>query len=192
MDRRQLLATVATSTAIFAGCSSSSGEDTHLISTDSEVRRQSNNVYPPVIEFSLTNESDDSFRVSANGKKPFVTFPRLTAESGSIVLLPTTDSRVHWDVATTRTNGCWRFVDADGNETHFVDNDIAVSVSLEPGQTHRVTHQLYYDGDESDCFPDGDYTADHTVEFYDAEKTVSFSVEVAFSDTQISTVGVHR
>lgn len=192
MNRRQLLATVTTSTAIFAGCSFSSGEDTRLISTDSEVRRQSSNVYPPVIEFSLTNESDDPFRISANGKKPFVNFPRLTAESSSLVLLPTTDPHLHWDVATTRTNGCWRFVDADGNETHVVYNDIADSVSLEPGQTHRVTHQLYYDGDDSDCFPDGDYTADHTVEFHDAEKTVPFNVQVTVSDTQISTVEVRR
>lgn len=192
LNRRRFLATVATSPVAFAGCISGSGDEPRRVSTDSEVREQPTDDHPPEIVFSLTNESDDPVTVSANDEKPFVTFRRLTRDSGSIVLLPTTDSHVYADVASTRTSGCWRFVDADRNETYVVHDDIADRLTLDAGRTHRVTHQLFYEGEESDCFPDGDYTADHTVEFHDAESAVTFSVRVTFSDERVSAVEVRR
>lgn len=192
MNRRRLLAIVTTSTTAFAGCASSSGEKTNRVSTGGEVRKQPIDDHPPEIQFSLTNESDDSITVSANNEKPFVNFPRLTVDSGSLVLLPTTDPHIHADVASTQTDGCWRFVDADGNEIYVYHDDIDDRLTLKSGGTHRVIHRLFYDGEGSDCFPEGDYTADHTIEFDDAGGTVTFSVQVSVSDGQLSGVEVQR
>lgn len=43
-----------------------------------------------------------------------------------------------------------------------------------------------------DCFPDGDYTAKHAVEFHEAEDAVTFTVRVTSSDGRISGVEVRR
>lgn len=194
MNRRRLLATVATSAVAFAGCTSSSGEDTRVVSTDSEIRKQPTADHPPEIKFSLTNESDDPITVSANASKPFVSFSRfrLTGDTGSLVLFPVSDLHHHADVASTRTNGCWRFVDTDGNETYIVANSVEDRLTLGPGLTHHVTQRLYYEGEENDCFPDDNYTADHTLEFQNREITITFTVQVTFSDGRLSGVEVQQ
>lgn len=192
MNRRHLLATIATSTAAFAGCITGSGDNTSRISTNSEIRKQPTDDHPPEIVFSLTNESDEPITVSANNEKPFVNFSRLTGKSGTLVLLPITDTHISAAVASTRTNGCWRFVDADGNETHIVHDSIADQLTLQPGLTHHVTHKLFLEGEESGCFSDGDYTTDHTMEFHDSERTMTFTVQVTFSHGRIAGVGVQR
>lgn len=194
MNRRRLLALMATSTITHAGCNSISGEETNRVSTSSEVRKQPTGDHPPEIGFSLTNESDDPITVLANNMEPFVWFPRLTGDSGAIVLLPISNNNVGAfpNVSSTKTKGCWRFVDTDGNEAAIGGDDGIFRLTLQPGVTHHVTHRLYYEGAASDCFPDGDYTADHTVEFDDAEATVTFSVQVSVSDGRISGVEVQR
>lgn len=106
MNRHQLLATVATSTVTFAGCISSGGDNTGRVSTDSEIRKKPTDDHPPAIRFSLTNGSDDPITVSANNQEPFVDFPRVTGDTGTLVLLPTTDNDLYADVASTRTKGC--------------------------------------------------------------------------------------
>ena len=192
MNRRRLLTTVGTSTSAFAGCIAGSGDEMRRVSTDSEIRKQPTDDHPPEIVFSLTPESNEPITVSANNEKPFVNFSRLTGKSGTIVLLPITDTHVRADVASTQTNSCWRFVDADGNETHIVYDDIADQLTLQPGLTHHVTHKLFVEGEESGCFSDGDYTADHTMELHDAEHTITFTVQVTFSDGRLSDVEVQR
>lgn len=192
MNRRRLLATMATSAVAFAGCTSSSGEDTRVVSTDSGIHEQPTDYHPPEIRFSLTNESDDPITVSANNKEPFVYFTRITGDSGPIVLLPLSSNEVWADVASTRTNGCWRFVDADGNKTVIGAQTDIDQLTLQPGRTHHVAQRLFYEGEASDCFPDGDYTAEHTLEFQDAETTITFTVQVTFSDGRLSGVEVQR
>ena len=192
MNRRQLLATVATSTSVLAGCSSTTGDETTRIATDSEVREHPSADRPPVVSFALTNVSDEPITVSANEMKPFVYFPRLTGESGALVLIPGNDPHVYADVASTPTDGCWRFADDEGEETYVVTNSIADRITLEPDQVHRVNQQLYYEGEEDDCFQDGDYSSEHTVEFHEAEETVEFAVRVTVSDKRISSLEVTR
>ena len=192
MNRRRLLAALGTSTAVFAGCYASSGDDTPRIATDSEVREHPSADRPPVVSFSLTNVSDEAIRVSANGKKPFVYFPRLIGESGALVLIPGNDPHVYADVASTPTAGCWRFVDDEGEETYVITNDIADRITVEPDQVHRVNHQVYYEGEEGDCFPDDEYASEHTVEFHETEDAVEFDVRVTLSDERISDVEVSR
>lgn len=192
MNRRRLLALVATSTTTLAGCNSSSGEEANRISTSSEVRKQPTGDHPPTIRFNLTNESENPITVSANNMEPFVYFPRLTDGSNTIVLIPISDNNVWAELSRTSTNGCWQFVDADGNETAIGVNTGIDPLSLQPDQTHHVTHHLYYEAESSDCFPNGDYTAEHTVEFHEAERAVTFSVQVSVSDGQLSGVEVQR
>lgn len=192
MNRRQLLSIVSVSTATLAGCSLSNGDKSRRISTESEVRQQPTDNRTPVVRFSLTNESNNPITVSANNLKPFVYFPRLTGEFGSLVLLPGNDPHVYADVASNRTNSCWRFVDAKGDETDVITNSVIDQLTLKPGQTHTANQQLYYEGRESECFPDGDYTTDHPVEIHEVQKTISFSVQMTISDERISSVEVLR
>lgn len=192
MNRRRLLAIVTTSTITLVGCNSSSGEETNRISTSSEIRKQPTGDHPPTIRFSLTNELDNPITVSANNMEPFVYFPRVSGGSDTIVLIPFSDNNVWAEVSQTPTNGCWQFVDANGDETAIGVNTGIDRLTLQAGQTHQVTHHLYYEGYASDCFPDGDYTADHTVEFHEAESAVTFSVQVSVSDGRLSDVEVQR
>ena len=225
MNRRRLLAIVATSTTTIAGCNYNSGQKTHRVSTDGEIRKQQTDDHPPVIRFSLTNESDDPLTLSSKRLQPFVYFPRLANNSDYIVCIPTTDNDINWDVAQNRTNGCWRFVDADGNRTDMDIHTGLDRLTLQPGRTHSVTHHLYYESDlhyeneahESDvreenetevdvdpeggdrdrdttgeCFPDGEYNADHTILFHESENKVTFNVILGLSDGRLSSIEVHR
>lgn len=198
MRRRRLLAIAATATTPLAGCSSSHGETPPRISTDSEIRKQPTDDHPAAISFSLTNETDDPITVSANRLEPFVYVPRLTGAGGFIVLKPVTDYDIWWDVAPSPTNGCWRFVDRDGHEMDVDFNTGLHRLTLQPGRTHRVTHQLYYQSETSACFPDGHYNADHTVRFYDpvttadVEPRVAFNLKARVSNGRISPLDVLR
>lgn len=214
MNRRRLLAIAATSTTPFAGCTSKGGEEAttsttkvgecnstrgdkeiHCVSTDVEILEQATDDHPAVIRFSLTNESDDRLVLSANRLQPFVYFPRLAGTSGFVVCIPLTDNDINWDVVRTRTDGCWRFLDADGNETDMDIHTGLDRLTLYPGRSHRVTHHLYYESEASGCFPDGNYNADHTIvfhdRFYDSEDTVTFNIKAGFSDGRISGLEIH-
>lgn len=198
MRRRRLLAVAATATTPLAGCSSGQGETSPRVSADSQIREQPTDDHPAAISFSLANETDDPITVSANRVEPFFYVPRLAGPGGFIVLNPVTDYDLWWDVARSPTNGCWRFVDRDGHEMDVEINTGLDRLTLQPGRTHRVTHQLYYQSETSACFPDGRYDADHTVRFHDPVTTADIETRVAFnlkarvSNGRISALDVHR
>lgn len=192
MHRRRLLATVATSSVTLAGCPSTAEFGAPRVSAAGKVLQQPTSDRPPAVRFSITNDSDDAITVSANTKKPFVDFPRLTGPTGDLVLLPAVSDRLSAELASTRTDGCWRFVDPNGDDARIVYQSVEDRLDLEPDITEYVTHEVRYDGPSGECFPDGDYTADHTVEFHDAETTVTFDVGVSVSRREISDVEVSR
>lgn len=198
MRRRRLLAVAATATAPLAGCSSGHGETSPRISIDSEIRKQPTDDQPAAVSVSLTNETDDPITVSANRMEPFVYVPRLAGPGGFIVLNPVTEYDTMWRVAPNPSNGCWRFVDRDGYVMDVEYNTGLDRLTLQPGRTHRVTHELYYQSETSACLPDGGYDADHTVRFHDpvttpeVESRVAFNLKARVSNGQISSLDVHR
>jgi hypothetical protein len=176
---------------MIAGCISSGGAAKPQVLVETAVVSQPTADRAPTVEFTLTNEGGGEIIASANSNEPFVIVPRLDGTDASVVLLPSV-RKVTSDVAESRTDGCWRFVTPDGDDAKFVYEDDVDRLSLGSGLSHTVQHRLFYDGDENDCFPDGNYTTVHRVRFHETESTIAFTVRLTFSDGQISTLDVQR
>lgn len=191
MNRRQLLGVLAASTGVMGGCAVLGGEEEPRVTVETAIVTQPSGERHPTVEFTFANEGDEEITVSSESKKPFVLFPRLAGSTGGVVLIPG-GWRISSDVADSRIDGCWRFVTDEGDDPKIETTDDIDRITLGPGQYHLVSHRVYYDGPDDHCFPDGDYTSTHVVEFHDIDATVEFEVRMAFSDGQISALDVEQ
>lgn len=191
MYRRQLLGVLAASTGATGGCSVLEGEAEPRVTVETAIVTQPSGERHPTVEFTFTNEGDEEVTVSSGSKKPFVLFPRLEGPTGEVVLIPG-GWRFRSDVADSRTDGCWRFVTDEGDDAKIETTDDIDRITLGPGQYHLASHRIYYAGPDEHCFPDGDYTSTHVVEFHDIDATVEFDVRMAFSDGRISALDVEQ
>lgn len=190
--RRQVLAMLATTTSTIGGCATSGMSDAHQVSAEGSVVRQATKERPPAIEFKFKNNRDENITASAKSSEPFVEFPRLYGSSGAIVLLPVGNNKLSADVASSRTDNCWRFVKSDGSGTHIFYEDTDDKLKLEPGRIFRIKHRIYYEGKRHDCFDNDKYAENHTIDLLDEESNITFIVQVLFSDNQITEVKVER
>lgn len=128
------------------------------LSVEGSVVSQATQDSPLTIRYTLRNEGEDQLTVHSQNKQPFLWVTRLHGEAGNAVLLPPNSDEV-WakSLASTPTNGCWRFVTPAGEDAVVgVETDTG-SASIEPGDSYAVTHHVYYEGDEG-CFPAGSYS----------------------------------
>ena len=161
------------------------------MSVETAILNQPSDERPPTVEFTFTNEGDEEVLVSSSNKKPFVLFPTLEGSTGDVVLIPGS-FRVTSDVADSRTDGCWRFVTDEGDDAKVVVTDDVDRLTLGAGHFHLVSHRVYDAGPDDRCFPDGDYSSRHAVEFHELDATVEFAVRMAFADGRLSALDVEQ
>lgn len=199
-SRREVVTTIAAFTASTSGCSVIKTESPGLeskISVSGQVLEQMTTADPLQIRFTLTNESDESLRLSAGDANPLEIFSRLPGETGILVLVPmdTIDAgEVRVDIASEQTDGCWRFVTPDGGDPEFIVQMDADRLTLSAGGEHSVTHRVYYDRNSDKCFPAGEYSTSHQIERIVEEGEENPSVLVAptleFDETATATLRV--
>jgi hypothetical protein len=70
------------------------------------------------------------------------------------------------DLARRPVAGCWRFETADGERVQVAVDDIArATTRFPPGETDSAVYEVYYDGSDDACFPQGTYEMTMTLRF---------------------------
>ena len=169
MQRRRALLLSGTALAGLAGCLfSSSGSDDSPSSSDAAVDTaatvdaQPSDRSPARLTVRVENATDGSVSVRAGGGgEPFAWLGSAPGPTGEAVFRPLDARGVEFQGAfpDDPTDGCWRVAMGDTADATVNPWIVATTfqVELAPGETHGITHEIYYDGPEGTCFPDGEY-----------------------------------
>lgn len=172
VTRRQVLAATVPLGSVLAGCRSG-GDPTDSTPTTGTTRSPPSVTYtarvlapatderPLTVEVGVRNDGDSPVRVAPTGSaKPFQDLPRLTGNGLELALLPPDTSLVGSNrIATSRVNGCWRFVDVDEEPATKVAIGTAVGRTVDPGEHYAWRQHVYQDAPTGPCVPPGEYRA---------------------------------
>lgn len=178
-SRRALLASTIAIGSSLVGCvqSSPSGADSsptesptplpphERVTAGGSVVTRATADNPLRVEYRLTNRGRRAVTVQSGNKQPFVFVDRLTGPAGDVVLVPVDVDDVSSDVASSPTEGCWRFRTPNGADARLGGAMDIDWTTIDPGETYAVRHDVYYEGDEETCFSPGGYSATTTVSF---------------------------
>lgn len=92
----------------------------------------------------------------------------MTGETVDLVLVPAEDPGAgvtYPDLASSPVDGCWRFVDTEGNTPTRAPVSTHLAATLAPGETYAIRHEVYHDGDSETCFPGDPYRTSAAVVF---------------------------
>jgi hypothetical protein len=73
-----------------------------------------------------------------------------------------------------------------GDEAKMGYEDDIDRLTLGSGLSHTIQHRVYYESNGKDCFPDGTYSEAHQIEVYETESTITYTVQLIFSEGRIS------
>ena len=176
-SRRHLLQALTATAVGVTGCLSSAGQDqpspttestlppSDRLSIDGAVVARATSQHPLRIRYTITNENSETITLQSRNKAPLLWIRRLTGDVGSIVLLPPDSNEVYADtLASTQTDGCWRFVTPSGDDAVIGVQTDTGEATIEPGGTYAVDHYAYSDGRDA-CFPLGTYSQTTTLDF---------------------------
>lgn len=170
VSRRHFLVSTIGALCAGSGCTQLSGRESSLaVSFESIVLAQARENEPPTVNLRVHNDSSEALTLSSDGHQPFMYFPRLDGEAGSMVLLPESSGELGADVASTQQNGCWRFLTPEGDEPDIVIRMDEDKVELPPDRAYTVRHELYYKGADR-CFPDGEYSKQQSIQIEAVEE----------------------
>lgn len=188
--RRHVLSTTLALVSAFGGCAGLGLGQNPRISATASLLDQGTSDHPPKVQLRMTNQTSNVITVTSDGFPPLVYFPRLTGPTGSVVLLPGNSDQIGADVVRSRSEGCWRFLNSDGERPDIWVRPDFETMDLYPGVTHTVNHLLYYDGPHDTCFPTGTYTGDQEIEFENAGAPILLNYALEVSDGEISSITV--
>ena len=173
VTRRGVLASLSSATFL-TGCGSLGGSSTTL--TDSEstptasepslsyiarVHSQATDSQPLTIEVGLRNTSTREVSIAATGRgNPFEELDEFTNSKDELIAIPPDNNRVSVEgIAQTPVDGCWRFVDTDGDQARVAAVSTAFPVSIPASDQYSVQHYVYEANTGGPCFPAGEYTS---------------------------------
>lgn len=134
------------------------------------IAEQSTDAHPAIAELGVTNVSEVqvSIRSGYRGGDPLEWVGSVSdGPVGEVWLFPIDTTGVHFGEGGTpdeRTDGCWRRAvgDAEENTPGIISHKNILE--LDPGETHRIRHEIIYEGPTDACFPDGRYRKELGIE----------------------------
>lgn len=141
------------------------------------IAEQSTEDHPAIAELGVTNVSDVpvSIRSGYRGGDPLEwVAPLSEGPVGEVWLFPIDTTGVHFvegGMPEERIDGCWRgaFGDDEENKPGIISHRNIIE--LEPGETHRLRHEIIYEGPTDACFPDGRYRKELGIEILEVGST---------------------
>lgn len=94
--------------------------------------------------------------------QPAVSF--YTVPENGISTQPCGVNIIEGELPSEREQGCWRLNMGANAEVKPEIVSYKFDVELEPGDTHTITHQIYYNGPDGSCFPAPEYHTEVSIE----------------------------
>lgn len=139
------------------------------LSPEGTVLDQATDTSPVRIELRVTNERDSAvFPLPRTDATVLDVAPHAAGSTGELVCYPPDDAAVTTTprLATRPVDGCWRLETADGERVRVaVDAVGRATTRFAPGETDSVGYEVYYDGPDDACFPQGTYEMAMTLRF---------------------------
>lgn len=175
--------------------------DSSQISSSASVVSQQTTDHPPVIKLTIKNDGDEAVPVQSTdgGGYPLEFFPTVEGPESNLVLYPTEPT--HWqffggdELTDKQTDGCWRFATDDGAEPRYGAQQMGETVTLSPGGTFSIRHEVYNEAGGGPCYPTGKYQSVHSLTLAEANEngpTVEFEYTVNIKDSGEIAVSVEK
>jgi len=158
MRRRALLASLGVGCTTLSGCATlasapSFGVDPDArpegmpVVLDAALAFEGSDERPPVVDVSMTNDSESKQDVTNSGPSDGLPFSDGYADGpdGNRIALVDSLSGIRYD-------GCWK-----GSRTTVGGNDAAAHETLSPGETMEKALYLFNGPESSECWPVGEY-----------------------------------
>ncbi len=174
VSRRSFLRASIPLTAGLAGCGSTSNDEqpTATATTASppsltyfaSVIDQADEHRPLTVRVGVENESERELRLAPGGRsRPLEDLDRFEGAT-ELILIPTGGTGVTGvNLRDDPVEGCWRFVDAEGESTSKAAISTSVPTTIPAGFRYTVRHHVYQVADADPCLPQGSYRSSHTL-----------------------------
>jgi len=144
--------------------------DVSKISAGASVVQQPTEDDPPTVELWLTSSHDGSVILVPDGPDEMLYYvPPMEGDSANVVLIPEETSSP--DLPDARIDGCWRLdVESPEEASVPVVRPESIPFELGPKERYEVRHEVYHAIGSGTCYPDGEYTAEKTLQFTENEE----------------------
>ena len=191
MNRRSCLkAFCVTSSIGVSGCFRGDVDDPQTsdlytdVSVEATVEDAASESNPARISLDLLNEGTQELEIyplSRSGN-PLEWIGELDGASSQAMLVSVGGSNVRvidGELPSERESGCWRY--PSDEEFILSIDEVKESVSLAHEERFSSSHDLYYDGEEDQCYPDDQYEATVGIEYsaHDVVTQAEFALAVS-------------
>ena len=137
---------------------------TEKIQISSTIQSQAAAEHPPIIEFTVTNDSQSELTITPSGSgQALEMLQRYTSDDDS-TLIPYPVDPEHMGLGppvseSAETTDCWRLPD----DFSIMVEDMVFELTIEAGEAYSKRHYLFYEGATDTCFPSNEYEMETTI-----------------------------